>query len=204
MSFWDEQFGRAGFKYGTAPNAFLVTQEPRFPRGARVLVPGDGEGRNGAWLAGQGHRVTSLDQSAVGLAKARALAAERGVALGTLQADLSTWAPEPGTWDAVVLTYVHLPPDIRAAAHRHLARGLAPGGVLVLEAFHPRQRTRGTFGPKDAAMLYTLEMLRADLTDPAAGPLVEAVAWEGEVLLDEGPGHAGPGDVVRWVGTRAG
>ena len=86
----------------------------------------------------------------------------------------------------------------------HLARGLAPGGVLVLEAFHPRQRARGTFGPKDAAMLYTLEMLRADLTDPAAGPLVEAVAWEGEVLLDEGPGHAGPGDVVRWVGTRAG
>lgn len=51
MSFWDQQFGADGYKYGTQPNAFLVAQAHRLKPGGDVLVPGDGEGRNGVWLA---------------------------------------------------------------------------------------------------------------------------------------------------------
>ena len=83
MNFWDQRFAEPGFKYGTEPNAFLKEQASRLPPASAVLVPGDGEGRNGVWLAGQGHRVTSVDSSAVGLQKARELAAHRGVALST-------------------------------------------------------------------------------------------------------------------------
>lgn len=43
MNFWDQNFSIAGYKYGTAPNAFLVEQAHRLPSASDVLVPGDGE-----------------------------------------------------------------------------------------------------------------------------------------------------------------
>lgn len=197
MSFWDQQFGADGYKYGTQPNAFLMAHAHRLKLGSDVLVPGDGEGRNGAWLAGQGHRVTAMDGSAVGLEKARALAETRGVNLQTVQADLADWTPAPGSADAVVLIFVHLPPAIRLATHRRLVQALRPGGLLLLEAFHPRQLPLRSGGPKDEAMLYTLAMLRQDFDG-----LDECLGEEVETLLDEGPGHQGPAQVVRWIGRR--
>lgn len=202
MSFWDEQFSVPGFKYGTAPNAFLAGEAVRLAPASRVLVPGDGEGRNSVWLAEQGHTVTALDLSSVGLEKARALAAERGVTIATELADLSMWGPEPGVWDAIVLTYVHLPPAWRADAHRRLARGLAPGGLLILEAFHPSHLGRASFGPKDKGLLYTLAMLREDFGAASPAHLTELLGVECDVMLDEGPGHRGASMVTRYVGRR--
>ena len=80
MTFWDQRFSEPGFKYGTEPNAFLRQAALQLAPGSTVLVPGDGEGRNGVWLAGQGHVVTSVDDSAVGLQKAQAQA--RGLKAG--------------------------------------------------------------------------------------------------------------------------
>jgi 2-polyprenyl-3-methyl-5-hydroxy-6-metoxy-1,4-benzoquinol methylase len=199
-SFWDHNFAVAGFKYGTSPNAFLVDQALRLPPACDVLVPGDGEGRNSVWLAQQGHRVTAMDASVVGLNKASALAQERGVAVQTVQGDLADWAPAPAAFDAVVLTYVHLPPSIREGAHRRLAAGLRPGGWLMLESFHPAQLAHSSGGPKDPAMLYTPAMLSGDF----AGLLEEFMAWDGETLLSEGPGHQGLAHVTRWIGRAAG
>lgn len=53
QSFWGTHFSVAGYKYGTEPNTFLTEQQHRFQPSGRVLVPGDGEGRNGVWLAQQ-------------------------------------------------------------------------------------------------------------------------------------------------------
>ncbi|MBE0587370.1 MAG: class I SAM-dependent methyltransferase [Hydrogenophaga sp.] len=198
MNFWDQNFSVAGFKYGTAPNAFLVAQAHRLKPGSDVLVPGDGEGRNGVWLAQQGHRVTAMDGSIVGLQKAQALAVERGVPIQTEIGDLADWAPAPASFDAVVLTFVHLPPAIREGAHQRLAAGLRPRGLLILESFHPQQLQHSSGGPKDAAMLYTPEVLRQDF----AGLLDEVMAWHGEATLDEGPGHQGLAHVTRWIGKR--
>lgn len=198
MNFWDQNFSVPGYKYGTSANAFLVAQAYRLPAAADVLVPGDGEGRNGVWLAQQGHRVTSVDVSTVGLEKAQALAAQRGVTLRTELVDLADWVPIPCSVDAVVLTFVHLPPAIRRAAHRRLAAALRPGGVLLLEAFHPSQLKHSSGGPKAPEMLYTLQTLREDF----AGALTEVLGWEGEVTLDEGPGHHGLAHVTRWIGRQ--
>lgn len=200
MSFWDQQFSTDAYKYGQQPNAFLLQHAPHFPPNSDILVPGDGEGRNGVWLAAQGHRVLSIDASEVGLRKARALAAQRGVHLDTLLADLATWTPAPASADAVVLTYVHLPPNLRPTVHRRLALALRPGGVLILEAFHPRQLSYASFGPKSEDLLYTIDLLRADFSPL----LAETLAFEGELTLDEGPGHRGPGFVTRWLGRRSG
>jgi len=196
--FWDQRFAEPGYKYGTAPNAFLRAESVRLSAAARVLVPGDGEGRNSVWLAQQGHTVLAMDSSSVGLDKARSLAAERGVALDTEQGDLAEWTPMLGAWDALVLIYVHLPSAFRAEAHRRLVRGLRPGGVVIIEAFHPAQLGRSSGGPKDLDMLYRLDDLRADM----AGLCEEVFGQEGEVVLDEGPGHQGAGFVTRFVGSR--
>lgn len=198
MNFWDQRFAEPGYKYGTEPNAFLVEQAHRLPPGSRVLVPGDGEGRNGVWLAQQGHQVTSVDSSAVGLQKAQALAAQRGVTLTTLLVDLAEWAPEPASFDAVVLVYTHLPAGIRAGAHRRLTMGLRRGGWLLQEAFHPDQLNHQSGGPKDISMLYTPAMLDEDF----AGLLSPVLSWHGEVHLSEGPGHQGLACVTRWLGQR--
>ena len=116
--------------------------------------------------------------------------------LATVHGDLADWTPAPASFDVVVLTFVHLPPAIRAGAHRRLAAGLRPGGLLLLEAFRPLQLQYSSGGPKDETMLYTPEQLRADFGDA----LVERMAWQGEVTLDEGPGHQGKAHVTRFVG----
>lgn len=199
MNHWDQAYSDVeGYKYGEQPNAFLKEQAHRIPARARVLLPGDGEGRNGVWLAEQGHQVCALDNSAVGLAKAEALAHRRQVTLQTVLVDLADWQPEPASADAVVLTYLHLPPPLRTPVMHKLVQALKPGGVLLLEAFHPRQLQYNSGGPKNEAMLYTLDMLRGDL---AAG-MQELLASESETLLDEGPGHQGPAYVTRWIGQK--
>jgi hypothetical protein len=198
MNFWDQRFAEPGFKYGTEPNAFLLDQAHRLLPASQVLVPGDGEGRNGVWLAVQGHAVTSVDNSAVGLQKAQTLAARRGVALHTVLVDLADWQPTEASFDALVLIFTHLPATFRQAAHRHLAKGLRSGAWVVLEAFHPAQLGYTSGGPKDADMLYTPEQLSADFD----GLVQPVLTWHGETSLDEGPGHQGAAHVTRWVGQR--
>jgi 2-polyprenyl-3-methyl-5-hydroxy-6-metoxy-1,4-benzoquinol methylase len=134
---WDERYAAPGFAYGTAANDFLVDIERFFPRGARVLSLAEGEGRNAVWLAQQGHRVTGVDQSKVGFDKARALAAERGVVIDTVVADLSTFAIDEGVFDVIVSIWAHLPPPARVALHARVVAGLKPGGLFVLEAYTP-------------------------------------------------------------------
>jgi SAM-dependent methyltransferase len=182
--------------YGTEPNAFLVAAAGYLPPGP-VLSLGEGEGRNAVWLAERGHAVTAVDASAVGMAKAAVLAAERGVALTTVVADLATYAIEPGAWAGIVSIFVHLPRAVRAAVHAAVVQGLRPGGAFILEAYQPRQLDFGTGGPRDPALLVTLDDLRRELTG-----LEFVVARECEREVVEGRHHTGVAAVVQVVAGR--
>jgi len=197
--FWDNRYGEPGYAYGTEPNAFLRAQASRLPPGLRVFVVGDGEGRNGVWLATQGHDVLSVDASPVGLAKARRLAAERGVPLQTQEVELSTWDWPVSAFDAVVSIFVHFRPDIRARMHAAMLAALRPGGLLMLEAFTPDQLKYPSGGPRDREMLYTPDLLRQDVGKGEILLLDELVTE-----LDEGKYHRGPAAVVRLVTRRPG
>jgi SAM-dependent methyltransferase len=136
--------------------------------------------------------VTCLDQSAAGLAKARRLAAGRGVEIETIHATLPDRALPEREFDAVVLIFLHLAPDLRRQVHAAAARALAPGGVVLLEAFTPDQLGRPSGGPPSRERLQTAADLRADFATLAIERLEEL-----ETTLDEGPGHSGPAAVVR-------
>ncbi len=159
---WDERFSEPGYAYGKEPNQFLVSVAGRIPMG-RVLCIGEGEGRNSVHLAGLGYQVTAVDASNVGLEKARALAAERGVGINTIHTDLADYEIESGAWNSIVSIFCHMPPAVRADVHRRCAAGLAAGGVFVLEGFTERQLGNGTGGPKTAEMMMSLAGLREEL-----------------------------------------
>lgn len=196
-SFWDNRYRENAFCYGTEPNAFVAACAPQIPAGP-VLCLGEGEGRNALFLASQGHPVTAVDQSAVGLARARQWAAERGVTLTTVTSDLGRFPIAESAWSAIVATFVHLPPALRRAVHQAAARGLRPGGVFILEAYNPEQVRHRTGGPVNAPeLLMTLPDLREDLAELE---LLIGRATERDVV--EGTGHTGRGAVVQILARR--
>lgn len=191
---WDERYAGGGFQFGEAPNDYLVAQARRFRPGMAALAVGDGEGRNGVWLAEKGLTVTSLDWSAVGMAKARALAAARHVPLETITTDAATWKWPHARYDLIAWIYLHLPPHDRSLAAAGARKALKPGGLLVLEGFSPAQQGRRSGGPKQPDLLWTRDIVEREFPDLEVLELTE-----GAVRLDEGPRHQGLAEVVRAV-----
>ena len=193
---WNERYAAPGYVYGTAPNDFLAATAVQLPRG-RVLALADGEGRNGVYLATLGHAVTSVDSSGVGLAKARALAVTRGVAIQTVEADLAEFVIAPESWEGIVSIFCHLPPPLRRQVHAQVVRGLVKGGLFILEAYRPAQLAFGTGGPSNADLMPTLAALREEL---AGLELLHAVETERDV--HEGGFHDGRSAVVQVIARR--
>ena len=193
---WDERYAAEHYAYGFEPNAFLTAQRRRLKTGMRALVPGDGEGRNGVWLAEQGLEVDTLDFSARGVAKAKKLAAERAVAINALHADAIAWEWPEARYDLVALIFLHLVESQRRTVHAKALRSLKPGGLIVLEAFRPeqieRQQAGSRGGPRDPALLYALADLKEDFTSGEILLLESA-----EATMEEGRLHVGDSAVAR-------
>jgi SAM-dependent methyltransferase len=192
--FWDERYGAPDYVYGTEPSDFLAEHWSRLPAGGEILCLADGEGRNGVFLATKGMLVTGVDSSAVGLEKAQKLATERGVSIHTVVADLATWDLGTARWDAIVSIWAHLPVPIRTTLHPRLVHALRPGGILLLEHYHPRQIAYGTGGPSDPSMMLTLDELAASFAGWS-----RLHAFEGERMVVEGHGHGGKSYVTQAI-----
>ena len=194
-SFWNARFDAEPTVYGEGPNVFFAKELGALTPG-RLLLPGDGEGRNAVHAAEQGWSARSFDASSVGVEKALALAAKRGVSIAAEVGDASTW--EPGeAFDAIALCYLHLPPPLRADFHPRVSRWLKPGGTLILEGFGPGQLAFTSGGPKALDMLFTAAMLEGDF----AGLEVQMCVTE-EAVLDEGRYHQGRAELTRLVAHR--
>ena len=194
-AFWNARFGAEPTVYGEGPNVFFA-EELALLKPGRILLPGDGEGRNAVHAAVQGWSVRSFDASSVGVDKARAMAAQRGVTIEAEVGDARDWAPGE-SFDAIGLCYLHTPPALRAAFHPRVVDWLKPGGTLIVEGFGPGQLAFTSGGPKALDMLFTTAMLEADF----AGLEVVLSVTE-EVVLDEGPYHQGPAEVTRFVARK--
>ncbi len=198
---FDDRYREPDYHYGTEANAFLVSQKARFRPGMKALLPGDGEGRNGVWLAEQGLEVTTFDPSPFGVEKAKKLATDRGVAIDAQVAGVESWDWKESRFDVVGLFFIHLPADLRRVAHAQVLRSLRPGGIVILETFSPHQiemRKHGAAGgPKQIERLFTCEMLREDFAGARFHILEETEADFA------GHAHYGRCGVVRMVAERA-
>jgi tellurite methyltransferase len=127
---WDARYRDGAYESRTHPTALLAEWLPRIPRG-RALDVACGAGRNALYLAANGFSVAALDISRVGLDRGRSAAAERGLDVewlcADLDGDLATALPA-GPFDLVVwVRYVH------RTLMPHLIARLAAGGTLVCE-----------------------------------------------------------------------
>jgi len=156
---WDERYASSELVWSSGPNAFVVEQVAG--PGPAALAPGraldlaGGEGRNAIWLAEQGWDSELVEFSAVALEKAAAIAHHRGVALRTTLADV-TASPALEPADLVLVCYLQLPTESLAAALRHAATLVAPGGTLLVIAHERDNLEHGYGGPPDAAYLPTV------------------------------------------------
>ncbi len=197
---WETRYATDGYVFGTAPNAFLAAQAARLKPGMKALCVADGEGRNGVWLAGLGLDVLSFDLSATGLAKAQKLAAARGVALTTREADIAAWQWDEARFDVVVAIFVQFAgPDLRRAMFEGMRRTLKPGGLLILQGYRPEQLACGTGGPSEAENLYTEALLR-----DAFGGLEWLHFASHDEHVDEGHGHVGMSALIDLVARKPG
>lgn len=192
---WDERYSKPGYAYGTAPNDWLA--ESASALSSPVICLAAGQGRNAVWLAERGLEVHAVDGSKVGVERTLAYAAERGVTVHATHADLADFDLGEDRWGGVVTIFAHVPPDLRKRLHRAIARGLRPGGALVLEAYTPRQFGRGTGGPPKIEMLYEPDAVAAEL----AG-LELRTCREVERTVVEGWAHTGLAATVQIVAVR--
>jgi SAM-dependent methyltransferase len=150
---WDQRYASTGLVWTAEPNRFVV-EELTGERPGRALDLGTGEGRNAIWLAEQGWRVTAVDFSQVGLAKAARLAGSRGVTVDWVQADLREYQPAAASYDLVLLAYIHLPRADFAALLTSAAAALAPGGTLLVIGHDVANLSEGHGGPQDPEVLH--------------------------------------------------
>ena len=195
---WNGRFAGDEYLFGTEPNAWLKAHAGVWPPGGRVLCVADGEGRNSVWLARQGFVVDAFDIAEAGVAKARRLAQQQGVAVNYAVADCESYAWPQGTCDGVAAIFIQFAdPAQRERLFARMVASLKPGGTLVLQGYTPKQLEYRTGGPPYASHLYTSAMLRE-----AFAALQIALLREYEADVAEGSGHCGHSVLIGLVARR--
>lgn len=193
---WNQRYAGDSLLFGEAPNDYLRAQRPRLPRAGRALCVADGEGRNSVWLAQRGLSVDAFDIADAGVAKARKLAQRHGVSVNFAVADCDALAWPENAYDVIAAIFVQFAdPPMRERLFANMVRALAPGGLLVLQGYTPKQLQYRSGGPQRVDHLYTEAMLREHF---AALDILELVSYEAE--LREGIQHTGMAALIGMVG----
>ena len=198
---WNDRYSKGGFAYGEQPNNYLKEQLEKSDVGT-ILFPAEGEGRNAVFAAKLGWTVSAFDISVEGKNKALRLAEANKVKIDYQVGDLQTLNYNTDQFDAIALIYAHFPADIKSLYHKALDKYLGKNGLVIFEAFSKRHldyisKYEKVGGPKDIAMLFSIDELKSDFMNYEIIELVEK-----EIELSEGLFHNGKGSVIRFVGRK--
>lgn len=194
---WNEKYDRDDFFYGTEPNDFLRVASLILPEKAKILSLAEGEGRNACYLAQQGHQVSAVDSSEIGVEKTQLLAQAMQVEINAELADLNDFDLGEQKWDAIIAIFCHLPVELRKNVARKIISALKPGGFYISEVYAKAQLQHQTGGPKDSDLLIDLQEIQQDM--PSLN-WIHAEQIERQVI--EGVGHTGLGWVSQVIGQK--
>jgi SAM-dependent methyltransferase len=145
---WNRRYRASECVFGRAPADFLRRRIEELGAGDDALDLAMGEGRNALFLAERGYRVTGVDVSLAAVQRARALAAERGLALRAVVADLGQFPLARHRWSLIVNVRF-----LDRGLLRRVGGLLRPGGVLLMENFSIDHPLEADFGPSDPERL---------------------------------------------------
>jgi len=194
--FWNQRYTSKEFAYGIEPNDFFRHQIDKL-RPGKLLLPGEGEGRNAVYAAKNGWEVTAVDFSVKAKVKANRLAFWHQVEINYIVESLENADLPENHFDAVGFIYVHLNSTDLKKAMEKILESMKSGGVLIFECFSEKQYARKTGGPKTLDRLYTVSQISNLFSD-----LKVSYLQEEEIPLDEGEFHQGRGMVIRGVATK--
>jgi ubiquinone/menaquinone biosynthesis C-methylase UbiE len=194
--FWDKRYSEKEFAYGTEPNQFFKQQIDKLVPG-KILLLGEGEGRNAVYAAKLGWQVDAVDFSSSAKEKALRLANKNGVSINYVVGDLNEYEFKINNYDLVVMIFLHLPIELREKVFKSSINSLKRNGKLVVESFDKKQINNSSGGPKDVDLLFSLDDIK-NMTTSFKEELLEAKT----IFLDEGEYHIGKADVIRYIGVK--
>lgn len=197
--FWNERYRLNEYVYGETPNVYFAEKLEKIPKG-KILLPCEGEGRNGVYAAQKGFTVFGFDQSEVAKEKAIRLANKFGVNIyyDVCEAENINYTQE--SFDALGLIFAHFPLDKQVEYHKKFFSFLKSNAYVILEGFHKKHLEYQKLypnvgGPREESMLYELEFFERNFPN-----LKILEGEEKEVELHEGNFHVGKAYVVRLFG----
>ena len=196
MTIWDNRFNTEQFIYGTEPNVFFAEHLKTLKTPGKLLLPGEGEGRNAVFAARLGWEVDAFDSSSVARKKALDFAAKENVTIKYDLLDINDFTPAQGKYDLIVLIFIHLPEEVRIPFFKKLVTSLKTGGSLMVVAFAKEQIHYSSGGPPDVNKLTSCEELKQDF----ARLTIQKLCHE-KIFLDEGH-HHGMAEVVRLIAVK--
>jgi len=193
---WDERFSNEDYVYGTEPNEFFKDQLGKLNPG-RVLMLGEGEGRNAVYAAKMGWQVDAVDFSYQARLKALKLAEKENVKINYFVSNLNDYKPENNLYDAIGIIFIHLNKPEVEKIFVSVQKALKKGGVIICEVFSKNQIGKSSGGPKDPDLLYSVD----EIANIFKGLDTISLA-ESTIILDEGILHQGEASVIRYVGKK--
>lgn len=184
---WVKKYETENYVYTKDVNQFVVEFCQGLKPGTAIDVAG-GEGRNAVWLAEQGWTVEVIDFAPNALAKAKALAEERGVAerVYLTEASALNFEAKLAPVDLAVVAYLHIYSHQFAEAMAKTVAALKPGGYLM-GVWHALENIQhNSHGPQNPDTLPSVESL-GKLCAELGLEVLTLENRDGKVRTDEGP-----------------
>jgi len=128
---WEAKYAAGNPNPGFVPDPLLVRHSALLDGKGWALDVACGVGQNALYLAKRGYRVVAVDGSLTGLRYCRAAAADAGLPVHPVAADLDRFV-FPRDKSAVVIVFRFLDRDLFS----ELKKTVIPGGLIVYETFN--------------------------------------------------------------------
>jgi cyclopropane fatty-acyl-phospholipid synthase-like methyltransferase len=200
--FWDSRYSSEEYAYGVQPNEFLKAALDKYNLSGKILLPAEGEGRNGVYAAKKGLEVYAFDVSEAGKKKAEKLAKINNVKINYEVGDFFDLKLINEKYDVAALIFAHFSPETLSLYHEKIGQLIKPNGLVILEGFSKnhlemQKENPNVGGPKIMELLFSTDQIKNDFPSFEILQLEEIV-----VELNEGEFHKEKGKVIRFIGRK--